>query len=78
VRAAAWKEAARVIRLLRQTQPEVAEHVRDLGLVYYQQRQMTQAAHYLDVYLQRSPAAADAQVIRDGMKELLNLWATQN
>lgn len=78
VRAGAWKEAARVIRLLRQTQPEVAEHVRDLGLVYYQQRQMTQAAHYLDVYLQRAPSAADAQMIRDGMKDLLDTWATQN
>lgn len=78
VRAEAWTEAARVIRLLRQTQPEVAEHVRDLGLVYYQQRQMTQAAHYLDVYLQRAPSAADAQVIRDGMKDMLELWATQN
>jgi len=77
VRSAAWPEASRVIRLLRQTQPEVAEHVRDLGLVYYQQRQMTQAAHYLDVYLQRAPSAADAQVIRDGMKELLDTWATQ-
>jgi len=78
VRAGAWKEAAHVIRLLRQTQPEVAEHVRDLGLVYYQQRQMTQAAHYLDVYLQRAPSAADAQMIRDGMKDLLDTWATQN
>lgn len=78
VRRAAWGEAAHVIRLLRHTQPEVAEHVRDLGLVYYQQRRLTQAAHYLDAYLQRAPAATDAQVIRDGMKDLLDEWATQN
>ena len=78
VRRSAWGEAAHVIRLLRQTQPEVAEHVRDLGLVYYQQRRLSQAAHYLDVYLQRAPAAADAHVIRDGMKDLLDEWVTQN
>lgn len=74
----AWNRAAAVIRLLRQTQPDVAEHVRDLGLVYYQQRRLPQAAHYLDVYLQLAPQAADAQVIRDGMKDLLDEWVTLN
>ena len=74
----AWNDAAAVIRLLRQTQPEAAEHLRDLGLVYYQQRRLTQAAHYLDAYLQRAPDAADAQVIRDGMKDLLDEWVAQN
>lgn len=78
VRAAAWNHAASVIQLLRQTQPEVPEHLRDLGLVYYQQRQLTQAAHYLDAYLQRVPGATDAQVIRDGMKDLIDEWVTLN
>lgn len=78
VQAGAWQDAAGVIRLLRQTQPEAAEHLRDLGLVYYQQRRLTQAAHYLDAYLQRAPHAADAQVIRDGMKDLLDEWVVQN
>ncbi|MBP8949814.1 MAG: transglutaminase family protein [Candidatus Promineofilum sp.] len=78
VQAGAWSQAAAAIRLLRQTQPEVAEHVRDLGLVYYQQRRLPQAAHYLDVYLQRAPQAADAQLIRDGMKDLLDEWVALN
>jgi regulator of sirC expression with transglutaminase-like and TPR domain len=78
VQTGAWNEAAAVIRLLRQTQPKAAEHLRDLGLVYYQQRRLTQAAHYLDAYLQRAPDAADAQVIRDGMKDLLDEWVAQN
>ena len=56
----------------------MAEHVRDLGLVYYQQRRLPQAAHYLDVYLQRAPQAADAQLIRDGMKDLLDEWVALN
>ena len=41
-------------------------------------RRLTQAAHYLDAYLQRAPDAADAQVIRDGMKDLLDEWVAQN
>lgn len=78
VQSGAWSQAAATIRLLRQTQPQVAEHVRDLGLVYYQQRHLPQAAHYLDIYLQLAPQAADAQLIRDGMKDLLDEWVVLN
>jgi regulator of sirC expression with transglutaminase-like and TPR domain len=78
VRSGNWPKAATVIRLLRQTQPEAAEHLRDLGLVYYQQQRLPQAAHFLDAYLRRAPDAADAQVIRDGMKDLLDEWVTLN
>lgn len=78
VQAASWPDAVAVIRLLRQTQPEVVEHLRDLGLVYYQQRHLPQAAHYLNAYLQRVPSADDAQLIRDGMKHLLDEWVPMN
>jgi regulator of sirC expression with transglutaminase-like and TPR domain len=78
VAAAAWSRAADVIDLLRQTQPEETEHLRDLGLVYYHQRRLPQAAHFLDAYLHRAPDAADAQVIRDGMKPLLDAWVPMN
>lgn len=78
VRVESWAKAVGVIRLLRQTQPEVAEHLRDLGLVYYQQRRLSQAAHYLDAYLQRVPEASDAQLIREGMKDLLDDWVVLN
>lgn len=78
VQAAAWPDAVAVIRLLRQTQPGVIEHLRDLGLVYYQQRRLPLAAHYLNAYLQRVPEAEDAQLIRDGMKTLLDEWVPMN
>lgn len=78
VQTASWHDAVAVIRLLRRTQPEVAEHVRDLGLVYYQQRRLPQAAHYLNKYLERAPEAEDAQMIRDGMKDLLEQWVVLN
>jgi regulator of sirC expression with transglutaminase-like and TPR domain len=63
---------------LRQTQPDEAEHLRDLGLVYYHQRRLPQAAHYLNAYLQKAPQATDAQVIRDGIKHLLDDWVPMN
>lgn len=73
-----WALAAEVIQLLRQAQPREPEHLRDLGLVYYHQRRLPQAAHYLDAYLQRVPDAMDAQVIRDGIKPILDDWAPMN
>lgn len=73
-----WAAAAEVIKLLRQTQPREPEHLRDLGLVYYHQRRLPQAAHYLNAYLQRLPDAMDAQVIRDGIKHMLDEWAPMN
>ncbi len=78
VQTAQWKSAARVIQLLRQVQPKAAEHLRDLGLVYYHQRRLAQAAHYLNSYLDQSPNADDAQVIRDGMKDVLDSWVPLN
>jgi len=78
VQASSWSDAAAAIRLLRETQPEVVEHLRDLGLVYYQQRRLPQAAHYLNSYLNRAPDAADARVIRDGMRNLLDEWVVLN
>ncbi len=73
-----WPQAAEAIQLLRLTQPQEPEHLRDLGLVYYHQRRLPQAAHYLNAYLQRAPDALDAQVIRDGIKPVLDEWAPMN
>jgi regulator of sirC expression with transglutaminase-like and TPR domain len=78
VSTSAWQQAAAVIQLLRQTQPQNAEHLRDLGLVYYHQGRLSKAAHYLNAYLHQVPNATDAEVIRDGMKHLLDEWASMN
>lgn len=78
VGAESWAKALIVIEFLRQTQPEEPEHLRDLGLVYYHQQRLPQAAHYLNSYLLRSPNAPDAQVIRDGIKHLLDEWVPMN
>jgi len=75
---AEWSDAVKSIQLLRQLQPETAEHLRDLGLVYYHQGRLSLAAHYLDTYLRRQPQAVDLQVIRDGMEKILEEWVPKN
>lgn len=78
VSSSSWAKAAEVIRLLRQAEPEEMAHLRDLGLVYYHQNKVPLAAHYLNDYLSLSPDAADAQIIRDGIRQLLDEWVTMN
>lgn len=73
-----WQQAASTIQLIRQVQPNEPEHLRDLGLVYYHQGRLSKAAHFLDAYLHQVPDAADAEVIRDGMKQLLDDWVPMN
>ncbi len=78
VASSSWPQAADVIQLLREVQPQETEHLRDLGLVYYHQQQLPQAAYYLNAYLQRTPNATDAQMIRDGVKPILDGWVPMN
>jgi regulator of sirC expression with transglutaminase-like and TPR domain len=73
-----WSSSLKVIRLLRQIQPDLPEHLRDLGLVYYHQGNISQAAHYLDTYLRLAPDAVDAQVIRNGIQGILDEWVPMN
>ncbi len=73
-----WDMAIAVIERLRLVQPQVPEHVRDLGLVHYRKRSLRLAATYLDAYLRAAPDASDADAIRNGMRELLNDWTRLN
>lgn len=73
-----WRDSRTVIQLLRQIQPDNAEHLRDLGLVFYQEGLLPQATHFLESYLQKSPDAIDAEVIRDGMRGILDEWVPLN
>jgi regulator of sirC expression with transglutaminase-like and TPR domain len=73
-----WDRALAVIELLRIVQPDVPEHLRDLGLIHYRKGSTVMAAYYLDSYLQQAPDASDAQTIRDGVAETLDDWARRN
>ncbi len=74
----AWDKAVAVVQQLRIVQPHEPEHLRDLGLVYYRQNALPQAAHYLESYLLQAPEAEDAAVIREGVQSTLDSWALQN
>lgn len=78
VRRQAWSQAAAAIRMLRLMQPESAEHLRDLGLVYFRQQSLPQAAYFLNEYLSHAPQASDAAMIREGLKQPLDEWVLLN
>lgn len=73
-----WELAIAVIECLRLVQPQIPEHVRDLGLVHYRKRSLRLAATHLDAYLRAVPDASDAEAIRNGMREILNEWTRLN
>lgn len=73
-----WPQAAVVIELLNQTEPDVFHHLRDLGFVYFQGGQVRLAAHYLDAYLAAQPNAPDADNIRHNISKAIEAWVRQN
>lgn len=73
-----WPEAIAVVERMRQIQPDNPHHLRELGVIYYQQGEMRQAATLLDAYLHKEPDATDAQTIRQGIAQALDRWARQN
>lgn len=73
-----WPQAALVIELLNQTEPDVFHHLRDLGFVYFQEGKVRLAAHYLDAYLAAQPNAPDADNIRHNISKAIEAWVRQN
>lgn len=73
-----WAEAIIVTEHLRLVQPDMPELLRDLGLIYYHQKAPHQAAHYLELYLQKLPNAVDASAIQEALKGMLDDWARYN
>lgn len=73
-----WSQAMVVIEHLRLVQPDEPEHLRDLGLLYYQAGSMREAAHYLEMYLQQSPEAPDAKTIQQNVWRALDQWVRGN
>ncbi len=78
VREGQWEQAVTVIEQLRLLQPDLPEHLRDLGLIHHRRRAPRLAAAFLEEYLQRAPDAPDADTIREGMSPILDAWARLN
>ena len=73
-----WEEATAVIELLILVQPDIPQHLRDLGFVHFQNRVPHLAAHFLDAYLQAQPNAPDADAIQHNVSRAIDEWARLN
>ncbi|MDJ0755183.1 MAG: transglutaminase-like domain-containing protein [Ardenticatenaceae bacterium] len=73
-----WFQAGAVVRLLRIAQPSVPEHIRDEGLIAFQEKRYLHAAQLLEQYLAQMPHASDKEAIQQGVSQALGRWARQN
>lgn len=73
-----WHQAGVVVRLLRIAQPSVPEHVRDEGLIAFQEKRYLQAAQLLEQYLSQMPHASDKEAIQQAVSQALGRWVRQN
>ncbi len=73
-----WAEALEVVRHLVVLQPQIAPHQRDLGLLYYRNNKLRQAAHYLSDYLRQAPNADDARTVKHSLKLVLDKFSKLN
>lgn len=58
-----WQPAQRTVECLQMLNPEHAEFLRDLGIIYHQGGALHKAVHYYEQYLLRQPQAQDADTI---------------
>ncbi|MCA9961705.1 MAG: tetratricopeptide repeat protein [Chloroflexota bacterium] len=74
----AWPQTLAVVKQLYLIQPDEPEHLRDLGLLYYQEGAMREAAFYLEKYLQRYPDAPEAKAIQQNVWRAFDTWVRGN
>lgn len=73
-----WDAATAVIQLLNLAEPDVPQHLRDLGFVHIQNGSPRLAAACLEAYLQAHPNAPDADVIQHNVGQAINEWVRLN
>ena len=66
-----WPLAIAVLERLRELQPSVPAHLRDLGLLHYRNGALRLASSLLDEYLAREPDAADFDAVRQSRDLLM-------
>jgi regulator of sirC expression with transglutaminase-like and TPR domain len=66
-----WPLAIAVLERLRELQPGVPAHLRDLGLLHYRNGALRLASSLLDEYLAREPDAADFDAVRQSRDMLV-------
>lgn len=73
-----WPQALVVLRKLREIQPDEPAHLRDMGLIHYQQGALYAAAGYLEAYLEQDPDSPSAAAIRQNLTAEFARWSRQN
>ncbi len=73
-----WQQALVVLNKLREIQPEEPAHLRDMGLIHYQQGALHAAARYLEAYLEQDAGSPAAMAIRQNLTTDFARWARQN
>jgi regulator of sirC expression with transglutaminase-like and TPR domain len=73
-----WRLAIAVMERLRELQPSVPSHLRDLGLLHYRSGTLRMAARLLDEYLSRAPDAQDFDAVRQSRDSLVEHLARVN
>jgi regulator of sirC expression with transglutaminase-like and TPR domain len=75
---AEWQQALVVLKKLQEIQPDEPAHLRDRGLILYQQGDLYAAAHCLEAYLEQDPDSPAAMAIRQNLTAEFARWARQN
>ena len=78
VRSEAWAPALTAIHHLLATQPRLASHWRDLGLVHYRNDEIQKAIYCLEAYLLRDPEGSDSPQIAQRLHAIVQEYARQN
>jgi regulator of sirC expression with transglutaminase-like and TPR domain len=74
----AWSRALAVVERLGILQPELPDHLRDLGLIHHQQGAYRSAIHYYQEYLSRAPQAPDAELVKINLQTAAQQLAQLN
>jgi regulator of sirC expression with transglutaminase-like and TPR domain len=73
-----WPLAIAVLERLQALQPEVAAHLRDLGVLHYHNQAWRKASQSFNDYLARDPEAPDADTVRRARDRMLAELARLN
>jgi len=73
-----WQYALAVVEHMAQLEPEAPDHLRDLGVIHYQNGSLSNAVYYYELYLLRAPQADDAGLVRASLQSAAERLAKLN
>jgi regulator of sirC expression with transglutaminase-like and TPR domain len=73
-----WHHAQFAVERMVQLQPTVPDHLRDLGVIHFQNGSLSSAVYYYEQYLLRAPQAEDAHLVRISLQSAAQRLAQRN